>query len=404
MIRPSRNQEADLTQRRQGAKEDAKKNAWRAFLAPSRLCVMPALLFFANLAQACNVPVFRWALERWPADAYQVVVYHRGPLDAQAQAGVDLVRKHINSDQYPANVALTLVDLDKTPIETPPKDLPWLVVHYPESARVAGPIWAGRLTPDVVRSLLNSPARRQIAERILGGESVVWVLLESGDPSQDAAAHKFAESQLQELQKTLKLPELTDTPADQLAAAALPLRLAFSVVRVSRTDPAEALFIQMLLHTEDDLPGRKEPMLFPVFGRGRARFAFVGKGINAEQLAKEAAFLVGPCSCRVKRDNPGVDLLMTVNWDGLIQGKHVKELVPPPLIGLSRFVDAGPIAQNETSRPAERPPEVVGPPSRNGEFDVLLIRNVALAVVAGLVIVLVWFFLLKGKRKPPELE
>ena len=29
-------------------------------------------------ARACNVPVFRYALERWPADRYEVTVFHRG--------------------------------------------------------------------------------------------------------------------------------------------------------------------------------------------------------------------------------------------------------------------------------------------------------------------------------------
>jgi hypothetical protein len=34
-------------------------------------------------SRACNVPAFRYALERWPADAYQVLVYHRaGPRGA----------------------------------------------------------------------------------------------------------------------------------------------------------------------------------------------------------------------------------------------------------------------------------------------------------------------------------
>ena len=39
-----------------------------------------ALVLVAVVAEACSVPVFRYALERWQADPYEVFVFHRGPL------------------------------------------------------------------------------------------------------------------------------------------------------------------------------------------------------------------------------------------------------------------------------------------------------------------------------------
>ena len=39
-----------------------------------------------------------------------------------------------------------------------------------------------------LRQLLESPLRREIAKRILAGESAVWVLIESGDAAKDEAA------------------------------------------------------------------------------------------------------------------------------------------------------------------------------------------------------------------------
>src|SRR5205807_1381286 len=50
-------------------------------------------------------------------------------------------------------------------------------------------------------------------------------------------------------------------------------------------------------------------------GRGIALYALVGKGITAENIAKAAGFLVGECSCEVRRQNPGVDLLMAADWE-----------------------------------------------------------------------------------------
>jgi len=61
-----------------------------------------------------------------------------------------------------------------------------------------------------------------------------------------------------------------------------------------------------------------EPIVFPVFGRGRALFALVGEGINSDNLREAIAFITGPCGCEIKMMNPGVDLLMSVNWDASV--------------------------------------------------------------------------------------
>ncbi|MDE2714511.1 MAG: hypothetical protein OSB74_09135, partial [Verrucomicrobiota bacterium] len=79
---------------------------------------------------------------------------------------------------------------------------------------------------------------------------------------------------------------------------------------------------ETLLNSEDDLKElQHEPMAFPVFGRGRALNALVGKGINADMIDEASAFLSGPCSCQVKRQNPGFDLLTSVNWDQLLENQ-----------------------------------------------------------------------------------
>ena len=41
------------------------------------------LLGSSPRAEACSVPVFRYALERWKASPYEVLVYHRGKLAGQ---------------------------------------------------------------------------------------------------------------------------------------------------------------------------------------------------------------------------------------------------------------------------------------------------------------------------------
>ncbi|MHC4505258.1 MAG: hypothetical protein ACYTFI_18295, partial [Planctomycetota bacterium] len=119
------------------------------------------------------------------------------------------------------------------------------------------------------------------------------------------------------------------------------LKLAFSTLNLSRKDPREQLLVKMLTGTEKDLKDfAAEPMAFPVFGRGRALWALVGKGINEDNIAETCIFLVGPCSCQVKARNPGVDLLLTVDWESGEVEPLVAEVPLPPLQSLSGLAAA----------------------------------------------------------------
>jgi hypothetical protein len=296
-------------------------------------------------SSACSVPVFRYALERWPADAYEVVLFHRAPLSAADQKIVALLEEERDVRGARCNLALNSVDLagEVTPAEKAlweaqaTKTLPWLVVRYPKTARVEGAIWSGQLSAENVRLLRDSPIRRETAQRIRKGETAVWVLLESGNRDKDQAAAKLLEAQLQKMPAKLKLPEAAkDDPEDPPnRPPGPPVRIDFSLLRLSRTDPAEAILVNMLLNSEDDLKTLHEPMAFPIFGRGRALFALVGAGITADNIADACAFLVGACSCRVKEMNPGTDLLMTADWDDLTTPAQVQDEPLPPLTGVA---------------------------------------------------------------------
>ena len=73
-----------------------------------------------------------------------------------------------------------------------------------------------------------------------------------------------------------------------------------------------------------------QPVVFPIFGRGRVLCALSGPNINASGLAECATFLSGACSCQVKELNPGVDLLMHVNWDELLDAAVEQAAKNPP--------------------------------------------------------------------------
>lgn len=294
---------------------------------------MAAFVSLCALAAACNVPVFRFALERWHADAYQVVVLHRGPLtDGQRELIKPLQEAE---DGRRANLVVRVIEaneLDK-PVngktdEGPSplaglRDQVWsrleaggaaLILQYPPSLRIAKPAWTGPLARAEVAGLLDSPARQELARRLGSGQTAVWILLESGDSAQDDPVAARLEEELKRLEKELKLPELTESPDDKLLSDA-PLEIKFSILRVPRKSADEAALVATLIGSEPDLAERNDPMVFPIFGRGRALWALIGPGITAKNIYDSAAFLVGPCSCEVKEQNPGFDLLLFVDWE-----------------------------------------------------------------------------------------
>jgi len=303
-----------------------------------------------SLAWACNVPVFRFALERWRPDPYRAVLFHRGPLsDSDREQVQPLVEQQ---ETGVANLAFRTVDVSQLDAESVDDAadaalfaaisttdgepaLPLLVVQYPAHLKIQKPVWTGAPGREALAQLTDSPVRQQLARRLAEGQTAVWLVLESGQSEQDNAAAALVEAEIKKLEQELELPDLTDAPEDAIAAGA-PLKIAFSVLRVRKDDAAEQALVAMLIGSESDLAERTDPMVFPVFGRGRALWALIGPGITAKNIHDSAGFLVGPCSCEVKELNPGFDLLLSANWDELLsQGgipltaSQTKLTVPP---------------------------------------------------------------------------
>src|SRR4051812_10116241 len=65
----------------------------------------------AGAAYACNVPVFRFALERWRPDPYRVTVFHRGQLRETEQA--QLAALEAGQEKSQLNLALRTIDVDE---------------------------------------------------------------------------------------------------------------------------------------------------------------------------------------------------------------------------------------------------------------------------------------------------
>lgn len=295
--------------------------------------------FGGSESLGCSVPVFRYALERWPADHYIAEIEYSSELSPEAKSAVDMLEKYADSnDQTLCNLQVKLKQVEGL-------GNPKLTLRFPKASRIPGNAWSGHLNLATVKSIVDSPVRKEIAKRLVAGESAVWVFLESGNPEKDAAALKIAKENLDYLQKTLKLPEenireLTGTDYDPSLVIAeeneYKVKISFSIISVSRQDRQEKFLVDLLLKTESDLYEYDEPMIFPVYGRGRILHAILGKGINKETITKACVFLTGPCSCKAKALNPGIDMLLNVDWDSqLSEVLLVEEIELPELSGLT---------------------------------------------------------------------
>jgi hypothetical protein len=214
------------------------------------------------------------------------------------------------------------------------------VALYPPDKDIEIPVWAGPLNAEAVKTLVDSPARREIARRLCKGDSTIWLLMESGDKKRDDTVATLFENESRKLEQSLKLPE-ADADGPQVRSD-IPLKIAFSLVRVSRSNPAEQMLRDMLLHMDKELATVTDPMVFAVFGRGRALPMPIGKDLRAEIIREAAEFLTSSCSCEVKTMNPGVDLLIAADWESLLEGRVVKDPELPPLIGMGQFAPAAP--------------------------------------------------------------
>jgi hypothetical protein len=356
-------------------------------------------MLMAGMARACPVPVFRYALERWEADTYQVVVFHRGEMAADGRGAVEGLKRLTASGGGKANMEVIVVDATRTEDaqwkalaeKHKERAVPWAAIVLPapvdaddDKAKV---VWTGALGELSAEGLADSPKRREIAKKILEGDSAVWVVLESGDKARDAAAVATLRAETSRFAKNAPAP-LEGVDETELAgfgfSESVPLRVSFAVVTIAADDAAEKWFVRLLRGLYPELPTGK-PAAIPVFGRGRALGAATGDEIQSAVIRKGCEFLTGACTCEVKGQNPGHDLLMTVDWARSLHG-GIKDGAPlPPLVGA---VDVAQVVGTMPAAPLPIDVHVAPPTHLSRNLWVTLGAGLAAVAVATVVILL----------------
>lgn len=311
-----------------------------------------AALLLPRPASACTIPVFRYALENWRLDTFDLTLFHRGPLPPTlAQA--------IKAQTHRSNVVLTSVDLDGTLSPAQRKlwakqtgtTLPWLVVR---SRAEEGPNWSGPATPENLAALIDSPARQRIVRAMSGGATAVFVLLGGGHAKKDEATREMIASELRRQEQAIRLPEQSaDGPQIRLP---LPLAVRFEVLTIRRDDPRERAFVQLMLSSEEGLDQVEGPILLPVFGRGRLLGSLYGDDLTGEQVYGVARFLCRACSCQLKELNPGADLIIAADWDAIFAKMQAAPPGPNTVAPATKSKQVEPRPAPQSTNRTEPPP------------------------------------------------
>ena len=386
------------------------------------------ILFISGLLwnnHACNVPVFRYALERWRPDVYQIVVYYQDKIDRDA---LSLLQKSAVSGDSLANFFLKLIDISTpegkaTATQNEITKFPWFEVYYPENSQVRGLVWDGLLNLINVKKILHSHARSILAKNLLTGDAAVWLFLKSDNAEKDEKAFQILKKNLERASNELKIPatgvDINGNPIE--VTDFKDYQVHFSLIQIAKNDSDEVLLINMLSGSEPDLQDYNEPLAFPIFGRGRALYALIGDGINEQTIWQACRSIINWCSCEVKASNPGIDLLISADWSKPIGGSMVKTVPLPPLTGLSQFIPDSPRTGDKSAVSVPAPVETTltkattadsiisdSTESLNEPAEALLIkesnnsvmmRNIIIVIVFGFFFVLGWTILLKFKNR-----
>ena len=151
-------------------------------------------------------------------------------------------------------------------------------------------------------------------------------------------------------------------------------------------------FIKILENWDRSVIDPEEPTAFAFFGRSRVLPAMTGEHLNPQNLLDACEYLIGPCGCQIKRENPGYDVLSTVRWDDVITGQYTLAEALPRLTTVSASAVMPinqpaiiPAANSATTAPAQA--------------DGSLMRNLLMALGGGVVLVVIVSLVLQNRKR-----
>ena len=234
------------------------------------------MLLSGILGLSCTTRVSEWILLNSLPVNYSLVYVHNGPVP-------DFLKKQheaLKRELVPANIRFSEVQKAGTV-------QPFYTLYYKNR------LFATYSNPGELNNLVASTLRKMVAAELMEGKLCVMLYLKTGDKGKDDRG-------IQVLNKALE---------------ASPFRGIIPVVELDRNSTEEAHFVNMLLNVEEDLKTIREPMLFGIFGRFKALEPLLAGGITEENIGLMIGYLKAECSCLIKDNLPGTDILFAGNWE-----------------------------------------------------------------------------------------
>jgi hypothetical protein len=237
---------------------------------------LKCILIAGVLSLACTTKVSEWVLLNSDPNQYTLVYLHKNTETEKTK----IQNAALSGQVSAANVKFKSVVSEDA-------DHPFYALYY------GNRLFSRFDDPGQLKDLISSPLRNKIAAELMAGKLCVMVYLQSGNPEKDLKG----------------LMTIRESVAESPFGAIIP------VVELSRNDQTEKHFVSMLLNVESDLKNIKEPMVFGVFGRFKALEPLLAGGITKENINLMIDFLTADCSCLIKDDLPGTDILYVNKWD-----------------------------------------------------------------------------------------
>ena len=306
-------------------------------------------------ATATEIPVFRYALERWIPEPYALVITHHDDLDEdQKKLLSDLteVSETYSSEAYygAANISVKAINLAKDLADISERDQTYINKAFnntfsetPQFALISpspeATVWIDDFNADNLKYLINSPARQAITHHIMRGITGVWLMVDGPDPAVNDNIEKDLRKYSASIKDEMHEPRIGDSYkyGRHYIESKIPLLLEFEVIRIRVDNPKEKCLLQILKNPEvaKSLAIKPEeigvkPLAIPLFGRGRSFYGLSGDDIKEENILSFCSYLLGNCSCQVKMQNPGIDFLFDAKWLLMVAGEVEVPALPEP--------------------------------------------------------------------------
>jgi hypothetical protein len=278
--------------------------------------VLGLLFVLQTLGNACTVPVFRYGLDNWAPEPWQL----EAPLSAFTTEPLGTDLRNLG--------ATSPLNLTASPLDSGDVAKLYFPVQTSPEKTIA---WQGKLDAAAWAQLTTSQARQELAKRILAGESAVWVIVQGSDAAEHEALASRLTKRVTFLESAAQLPVIDPNDPDSKLGPGPEVMLKFSSLKINRADPQETVLAAMLAGTKGlaEIPAAQSFAAL-VFGRGRVLGAWPAAELTESFIDDTTLFVIKACSCQAKAQNPGWDLLMNVNWDESLRAIEDARPTPRP--------------------------------------------------------------------------